>query len=346
MLLTKVVTRSKLGLVLAVAIFLLTLSEIVLRATGLTSFPVFLVDPSLGYLPVPNQSGRFLDRNRWSFNDRSMATAAPWNSALNSNLLLIGNSIVEGGNPIDQDDRLGTMLQADLGRSFAVWPIAAGGWSNLNEVNYLKRFDDVSRASDFFVWEYMAGGLSEVSKWRGKYLNPTSHPWFATWYVARRYMLPRFIDFGESELPPTGGVTQENLSSFEAMLAQLSTHSKFAVPGVIFLYPESCRLIIARQGLEWLPERRQIEAIAARHGIMVVDIARDPSWNSSLYRDPTHPTPAGNQVLGRILSEAVRNTAPRKQPLVEPVGQKPAAGANASAAAASVQADEKAASTC
>lgn len=325
---------------LACVILVLLISECGLRLAGITDFPIFYVDPSLGYVPRPSQSGRFLDRNRWSFNERSMATDAAWNPASGSNLLLIGNSIVQGGNPIDQEDRLGTVLQNNLGKDLKVWPIAAGGWSNLNEVNYLRRFDDIALSADFFVWEYMAGGLSEVSKWRGEYLTPTSHPWLASWYVTRRYILPRFIDLNETELPPTGAVTQENLAQFDAMLTKLSERSRHTVPGIIFLYPESCRLSMARLGDEWLPERSQVETVAARHGIMVVDIARDPTWTAKLYRDAVHPTVEGNQVLARILTNAVQAAMLQQPSAMVAVPQKAANASPAHTASGEV------ASTC
>jgi hypothetical protein len=281
------------------------LIEALPRLFGLTDFPIYLTDPELGYIPAPNQSGRFLNKNAWSFNDRSMPTDVPWNSTLAPNLLLLGNSIVQGGNPIDQRERLASYLQRDLKSSFQVWPIAIGGWSNVNEVMYLERNADVAASCNFFIWEYMAGGLSELSKSRGDLLTPTHPPWFASWYVTRRYILPRYFDFGDSELPPTGLPNPENLAMLEAMAGRLSAHSRFAVHGIIFLYPESDRLELARLGREWLPERPQIEALAQRHNLLVIDIAQQRDWNQTLYRDAVHPSAEGNRVLGQILAEAV-----------------------------------------
>jgi hypothetical protein len=286
------------GLARAVAVvaIIFLIGEIAPRLLGLTDFPIYRLDPDLGYVPEPNQSGRFLNENRWVFNDYGMATASPWNPTLGSNILLIGNSIVQGGNPLDQKDRLGTVLQDTLGPRYRVWPIGAGGWSTVNETNYLEHFDDVRRSSNFFIWEYIAGGLSALSQGRSEYLTPSVRPRFATWYhLARRYLLPRYFNFKESELPPTGDAQAANLERFEDMINQLTTPSNGQIHGVIFLYPESRRLAVAREGKEWLPERAQIESIARRHQVFIVDIAAQREWSSSLYRDGTHLTPQGNQ---------------------------------------------------
>jgi hypothetical protein len=274
---------------------------------GLTDFPIYRFDSDLGYIPAPNQSGRFLNRNAWSFNDYSMATDVRWDHSVASNVLLIGNSIVQGGGPLDQKDRLGTVLQNSLGSRFRVWPIAVGGWSNVNETSYLERFADVAKASDFFVWEYMAGGLSELSHPRSEYLTPSAQPWFASWYVTRRYLLPRYFDFGESELPPTGIPKPENLARFEAMITQLSGSADGGPRGIIFLYPEKDKFSLARDGQEWLPERAQIEALARRHKVLIIDIARQSEWKESLYRDPAHLTAEGNRVLGQILLRGMQS---------------------------------------
>jgi hypothetical protein len=56
---------------------------------------------------------------------------------------LIGNSIVLGGNPFNHQDKLGPLLEKDLGGRYTIWSAAAGGWSNINEMTYLDRNTDV-----------------------------------------------------------------------------------------------------------------------------------------------------------------------------------------------------------
>src|SRR5579864_1123682 len=125
-------------------------SEFAVRASGLTDFPLYNVDSEIGYLPAPNQQGSFLHKHSWAYNDRSMGVASAWNPAGHTNILLIGNSIVSGGNPFDQKEKLGPLIQETIGDTYALWPISAGGWTNINEIVYLNRNPDVAKSAQFF----------------------------------------------------------------------------------------------------------------------------------------------------------------------------------------------------
>jgi hypothetical protein len=144
-------------------------AEILLRLVGAVDFPVYYVDDGIGYAIQPNQAGAFFRTHSWVFNDRSMGTAAMWDPTKRPNLLLIGNSIVMGGNPYQQPEKLGPLVQSELGDRVAVWPIAVGGWTEVNETVYLERNPDVASSAEFFVWIVLRGGLSQLSQWRGDY---------------------------------------------------------------------------------------------------------------------------------------------------------------------------------
>ncbi len=193
---------------------LLLAAEIIVRALGIIDVPIYATDPEIGYIPEPNQSGCFLRKRCWVFNDRSMGTATQWNPSLHKNILLIGNSVVMGGTPYDQSAKLGLLLQAKIGLNFSIWPIAAGGWSNLNEAAYFERNFDVAEHAQYFVWEFRSGGLGELSKWRGDYVFPKARPPWALWYVVRRCLLRRILPFNMDELPPHGSSTQGSLAKF------------------------------------------------------------------------------------------------------------------------------------
>jgi hypothetical protein len=297
----KLVRRS-----LLTAIFLLVCTEGAVRLSGAVDFPIYKVDAEIGYIPAPNQSGKFLNKNAWVFNDRSMGTATAWNPSAKPNLLLIGNSIVMGGNPYDQPDKLGPQLQSKLGDKINVWPIATGAWSNVNESVYLQRNPDVLKAANFFVWEYMNGGFSQLSPDRGQYVFPSEKPMIASWYVLRRYVLPRFIEFNMNELPPTGQSKQENIALFEMLVAEMSVDKGVKVPGLLFLYPARYEYIAAQKGIDYVPDRKELERIATTYGLMIVDVAKLPEWNVGLYKEGTHPTVEGIRVLAGILASAIK----------------------------------------
>jgi len=211
-----------------------------------------------------------------------------------------------GGNPYNQPDKLGPLVQDKLGSGVAVWPVAVGAWSTVNESAYLRRNPDIARASSFFVWEYMNGGLSKLSLDRGQYIFPTEKPWLASWYVLRRYMLPLIIDFKMDELPPSGQTQSENLQQFEQLVASMSAGKAPKVPGMLFFYPGRDEYMAFKRGVDYVPDRLALQAIAATYRLKIVDVAQRPEWNLSLYKEGTHPTVEGNKVLAEILASAVR----------------------------------------
>ena len=129
------------------------------RVLGLTDFPIYIVDDGVGYTVKPNQAGNFMIVNGWSFNDRGMGTSRAWNPNLKENILLVGNSIIMGGNPYRQEEKIGPLLEHLLAERYSVWPIAVGGWTNVNEAAVLERNKDVVSDSQFIIVEYMNGGF-------------------------------------------------------------------------------------------------------------------------------------------------------------------------------------------
>jgi hypothetical protein len=284
------------------------IGEAAVREAGLVDIPIYAVDGEIGYIPQPNQHGCFLNKRCWVFNDRSMGTATAWNPDAHPNILLIGNSIVMGGNPYDQHDKLGPLVQQQVGTDYSVWPIAAGGWTNVNETVYLERHPEVLKRAQFFVWEFMTGGESQLAAWGGDYVWPHEHPKWALCYVLRRYALPHFFNLNMNELPPQGAIDRVNLSKFEATLAQIAQATGRKQPGILFLYPSKVQLQTARQGREWLPERPELERLSRRYALKLVDISTYPEWTEAQYREGTHPTVAGNRMLADILSAAIKDS--------------------------------------
>lgn len=309
----KSISRWLLWCVLAVPVLLLV-GEVAARVAGLTDVPTYQVDPGIGYIATPNQSGAFLRRHDWVYNDRSMPVSQPWSlRPQRPNVLLIGGGLIAGGNPYRQADKLAPLLQQQLGAGLSIWPAANSGWSAINDIVYLERNPDVVAGCDFFVWQFLRGGVGQLAPWRGKLEQPRQRSRSALLYALRRYVLPRLRrgSMG-SEMPPVVAAPAENLARLDAVVAGLAQATQRAVPGVFMLFPDRPELEAARGGAEWFPDRQALQAIADRHGVRVIDVARDPRWKADLYADGTSPTVQGNRVLATILTEALqlRGTTP------------------------------------
>jgi hypothetical protein len=280
---------------------------VAVRALGAVDFPLYDVGSEIGYVVKPNQHGLFGYTNEWFFNDKSMPIQSDWHPDGHSNVLIIGNSVVMGGNAYREQDKLTPRLQAHLGSNPVVWPIAAGGWTEVNEIVYLDRHPEVVAKADYVAWEYMAGGLSRATPWAGEYVFPSHRPAYATWYILRRYLMPKLLpSFGRSEVPVTGDPESSWIESFDKHLGALTNPAHRPKPGLIWLYPTAAQLADARNQREWLPERSLITQAAAKNGLRVVDLSSYERWDRSLYRaDGVHPTAEGNEVLASILSAEV-----------------------------------------
>ncbi len=285
-------------------IALFGLTEIAVRRAGLVDFATYTRSEQFGYAPNANQAGRFLGRNQWVFNDRGLGVEQPWQPNHRPNILLIGNSIILGGNLYDQKEKVAQQLQARVGAGCSVWPVAAGGWTTINEMRFLEHHPDLIAATDFFVWEYMPGQMERVNPWTREVTHPTERPLWATGYLLRKALHERF---GAPPLtaPPMTDQIGKHYVEFDGLLARLAAASQRRPAGIIFLYPDRNQLANARRGVEWVPDRARVESLAAAHQIKLVDIARFPQWTDALYKDGVHPTAEGNGVLAAILGDAV-----------------------------------------
>ena len=302
--------RSRRRFVIAGVVLLFALTELGVRVAGLVDMPTYVLDSHFGYAPRPSQAGRFLTQNSWVFNDRGMGVAADWNPLQDrTDVVLIGNSIVLGGNTYDQKDKIAPQMQSRLKASCAIWPVAAGGWTTVNEYRFMERHPDIVSGVDFFVWEYMAHQIGGVNPTVRETSHPTHLPAWATGYVIHKAMDQRFPATPRFELPRADEAAQ-NYDQFDAMLGKLVKASGRLPAGVIFLYPDFEQLAAARRGVDWLPDRQRMEKLAAKNGIVLIDIAASPLWTAEMYKDGIHPTKDGNAVLASILADTVRKYAP------------------------------------
>jgi len=262
--------------------------EVGLRLLGTVDFPLYENRTDVGFIPAPNQYGSFLNKNDWAFNELSMGVNYPYNSSLHPSTVLIGDSVVQGGNVFRQRDRLGPILQTIS--CSRIWPVSAGGWAFINELHYLRVHQALLPNIDRIIFVLNSGDFVTGSVWKSELEHPTYRPWLASIYLLRKYVLQRTE------------VRNRETDEWRSELSWLV--SAFSKPIVIALYPSLIELNDVAQRASQL-DFRQGEIAAVSAAIKIINIADDGRYAPSLYRDYIHPNSNGNTVLATILSEAI-----------------------------------------
>ncbi|MCU0338853.1 MAG: hypothetical protein MUE30_03140 [Spirosomaceae bacterium] len=121
---------------------LLVLTELTLRFIfGFCNAPLYVEDPDFEYIYAPNQH-RTRFRNVIKTNEHSMRSE-PLHATDTTVVLLLGDSVINGGNPTDHDDLASTILENQLNDRYQkpvrVLNVSAGSWGPDNAFAYLKK---------------------------------------------------------------------------------------------------------------------------------------------------------------------------------------------------------------
>lgn len=131
---------------LIVGISVVVTGESIGRYYGLTSFPLFISSPDFEYISAPNQDVTIY-RNRFVTNQYSQRSFFLQKTDTLV-YLLIGDSVVYGGNSIDQDSLASTILETKLrrktGRPVRVLNISSKSWGLDNAAAYLRKYGSFS----------------------------------------------------------------------------------------------------------------------------------------------------------------------------------------------------------
>ena len=277
---------------LAIAFLIL---EIGTRLTRISDFPIYDANNEIGYIPKASQHGKFLWTHDWIFNEYHMGadTFKPTNA---EDILLIGDSIVLGGNPLKESERLGPTLQRKINR--AVWPISAGSWGMRNELIYLKSNPDVVKNIDTFIFVWNSGDFDQASSWSCETTHPKRPPISAFLYAFQKYIYS--YEKCNGEIKPkylvAGGDWHTELKAF------INSSAMKNKKVVAYLYPDINEQKDANLMKKML--NRHINEIHNAGIKEVISIGNDPRWGLNNYRDGIHPSGQGNKVLADIIANA------------------------------------------
>lgn len=270
--------------------------EIAARLTGAINFPLYILNDKIGYIVSPGQNGSFLNKNNWIVNDKSQG-AEKW-SQEDKSVLLLGDSIVWGGNLFDHKDKLGAQLEDKL--NYRVWPAASGGWGVANEVAYLDLYPEVVAAAETIVWLVDNGDLGELVKWRSEEKHPTKRPFSAVIYLLKKYISPFSI---AKSTPQISASSEETKIDFARKVAELKRMKK----KLIFVICPTKTEFTGNDTERNYSYKLLLKEIKNLIGdVELVELRESPEWSLGLYRDEIHPNKEGYSVLATILFNKIQ----------------------------------------
>ncbi|WP_016952312.1 SGNH/GDSL hydrolase family protein [Anabaena sp. PCC 7108] len=304
--------------ILAVLLGLLIAIELGLRSLfGFGNPLVYIGDEQIGYLLAPNQSTRRMG-NQIDINEYSMRSAPiqklPQPSTLR--VLLLGDSIANGGWWIDQKNTISSLLMASLSsqnhdEEVEVLNASANSWGPRNELAYLQKFGNFQaqvivlliNTDDLFA-------TAPTSLPVGRDRNYPNHkPPLAILEVLQRYVFKQKpipeLEVLQNEKGDRVGINLEAISKIHSFAQKNNSQFILAMTPLLREIGEPGSHdyeIIARKRLSDFTKAEKINYI---------DFL--PQFNSivnpqGLYQDHIHMNLKGNKFVSEVIERCLRGT--------------------------------------
>ncbi|MEM9451335.1 MAG: SGNH/GDSL hydrolase family protein [Cyanobacteria bacterium P01_E01_bin.6] len=302
--------------VLAVVVVVVDIS--LRRLFGFGNPLLYVADEQIGYLLAPNQDVRRFG-NRILINDYSMRgeAIAPTRSSDTLRVLIVGDSIANGGWWTDHDETISARLQHHLATSLENLPFktaevlnaSANSWGPRNELAYIRAYSCFEaqvlvlliNTDDLFATEPTPVQVGRDRNY------PARRPPFALAEVIGRYVLPPAsipeLEVVRAEGGDRVGKNLEAIRQIQSIVTQQGGHlvlvmtpllRELGSPG-----PRDYELD-ARDRLTVFTQQHQIPYLDM---LSVLNTQDDPA---QLYRDHIHFNADGNQLIaGQMMSNVL-----------------------------------------
>lgn len=229
---------------------------------------------------------------------------------------MIGDSVLNGGNPIDQKQVITEQLQAKL--KAAVQPTevlnaSAGSWGIGNHLGYLKKFGTFD--SDAVILQIGSHDLTQPTSTSERVRNdpnyPTLPPLSAIQEAVNRYLLPRILEntnfnpFSNQEIPhiSSAQVDQQFQKNMEAFKAAVKLVRDKKIPIYVLFTPNRYDLIPKPATPPYKPEFRQV-----LKSLQIQVFDTHEAWSklpsnvvATYFRDEVHLNEVGNQAVANLI---------------------------------------------
>ena len=295
--------------------------EITLRQSlGLGSPVLSLADRQTGYRFKPNQKifrfGKRIEYNQYS--QRSEPTTE-FKPAKTLRILMVGDSVLNGGNPTDQADILTEKLEHRMDAAetkvVEVLNASAGSWGIGNQLGYLEKFGFFD--SDATVLQIGSHDLVQPTSTGGvvgQSTHPDKKPLLATQELIFRYLWPRVIrnfklentpEKIASEIPETQDSEQQFYENMTMLSDAKNDIDEEQIPMFVVFTPSRQDLLPSSSEPEYKTDF--LEALRKLE-VPVIDVHQ--AWSnlpkdtvSSYFRDKVHFSPTGNEAVTKLISQ-------------------------------------------
>ncbi len=299
-------------LLLAAAALLVLLAgaEVFARlGLGLGDPPLWLADPEMEYLPVPSRSyARFGKRIRYNaYSMRARDFPATRQDPSERRVLVIGDSVVNGGADIDHDAVCTVMLEPKLAerldRPVLVANASAGSWGPPNMLAYLKRFGLFD--AELVVIVLNSGDYVDAPKFRPLDARmPRRKPLLAISELWAKY-LPRYLRTRGKPLPPPSHYDPRDVAWCLESLTEMIRLARSGGADVLVVQH------LKRSEIEGEPEIGHRELGRATREVGIEPIQLGPAFAAALregrnpYKDGAHPNDEGQRIMAAVLLEPI-----------------------------------------
>lgn len=270
---------------------------------GLGDPPLTIIDDKVEYLFAPKQT-RHRFGNTIKYNSKSMRSAEPPSAEIKNitRVLVLGDSVVNGGVLTDQNNLATEIVSTDLGSKYWIGNISAGSWGPANIHAYIKKFGWFN--ADVAIFVFSTHDLLDLPEFRSSYGDdfPTSSPISALWEGVTRY-LPRYVPSIKAVLGNTIGEPTVRYSDTERItfgaeqLRSLLTDAKSNVQKVIVLvHPTEQELNQPNS-----TGRDDLIETIIQSGAVVYDVNNLGLLSRSDYRDDIHLNDKGQKLYSLII---------------------------------------------
>lgn len=291
-------------------------TEISLRFIGFGNPPLSQEDPYTGYVFQPNQKinrfGRNIEYNQYSQRSEPISLDKPEHKI---RILMTGDSVLNGGNPIDQHQTITELFEAKLVQGeppSEILNASAGSWGIGNQLGYIEKFGTFQ--ADALILQIGTHDLTQ-GKSKGDVVGtsinyPDRQPLLAIQEAFLRYALPHFQKtfFPKSTLTPS---PQQLDQQFHQNMESLKIIANIAqtrnIPLFVLFTPDREDLLPTPKTPAY---KNQFLQVLNALKIPVIDThtawsTLPPSTVETYFRDGVHLSEAGNQATADLLYQKI-----------------------------------------